>query len=400
MTPSIRKDKGILNPFFGKPLGIADFPSVPCSLYERTTGFDRVALKGEGMKSAVVKMPYLSLLILLASTAWSQTVTTIATGLNGPRELKFGPDGALYVAEAGTGGTNTPCEVVAQVGPYHGGPTATVTRIAPNGEKSIVVSGLPSALSSLPSGDTQGAADVEFLGDKLYVLVAGGGCSHGNPDQPAGLVRAEVNKGTWEYVSDLSAYLRANPVANPNPDDFEPDGSLFSMILHKGHFYAVEPNHGEIIRINPGAGGKAERFIDISATQGHQVPTSIAFHDGYFYVGTLNTFPINPGAAKIYKISEDGEIVDTITGLTTVTGITFDLKGRLYALELSAAPGFPSPGAGKLVRVDGPNQVVDIVTGLVVPTGLTTGPDGALYLSNFGAAPRGLGQILRVEPAN
>jgi hypothetical protein len=122
--------------------------------------------------------------------------------------------------------------------------------------------------------------------------------------------------------------------------------------------------------------------------------------DSYFYVGTLSTFPITPGPARIYKISESGEIVSTIIGLKTVTGLTFDQKGRLYALELSAAPGFPSLGAGKLVRVNGSNQLEDIVTGLVVPTGLTTGPDGALYLSNYGAAPPGLGQILRVVPAN
>lgn len=335
---------------------------------------------------------------MLALSAGAQTVTPIASGLNGPRELKFGPDGALYVAEAGTGGRTPPCVVVPEVGPYHGGPTATVTRIDLSGGQTTVVSGLPSAKSSLPSGDTDGASDVAFLGSNLYVLVGGGGCSHGNPDAPAGIVRADIRKGTWDYVANLSEYLMQNPVANPNPEDFEPDGTFFSMLVHKGHFYAVEPNHGEIVQINPG--GKAERFIDISATQGHVVPTSIAFHDGYFYVGTLSVFPIIPGSANIYKISESGEIVATITGLTTVTGLTFDTKGRLYALELSAAAGFPNPGAGKLVRVNGSNQLEDIVTGLVVPTGLTTGPDGALYLSNFGAAPPGLGQVLRVVLAD
>ena len=44
------------------------------------------------------------------------------------------------------------------------------------------------------------------------------------------------------------------------------------------------------------------------------------------------------------KISESGEIVSIITGLTTVTGLTFDMQGRMHALELSTAPGFPSPG--------------------------------------------------------
>jgi glucose/arabinose dehydrogenase len=31
----------------------------------------------------------------------------VATGLDSPRGLSFGPDGALYVAEAGVGGTGT-----------------------------------------------------------------------------------------------------------------------------------------------------------------------------------------------------------------------------------------------------------------------------------------------------
>jgi hypothetical protein len=339
-------------------------------------------------------------LLLLAASAWAQTVTVVYSGLNGPRGLEFGPDGALYVAEAGSGGPNGPynCDQVpAPVGPVHGGPTARVSRIA-NGERATVVSGLPSSISSLPSGDTGGASDVAFIGSNLYVLLAGGGCSHGNPEAPNGIVRAKLPKGNWDYIADLSAYLKNNPTAVTEPADYEPDGTFFSMVAHNGHFYAVEPNHGDIVRVNPG--GHAERFIDISATQGHAVPTAITYRNGYFYVGTLATFPITPGSAKIYKISERGEIVDIITGLTTVTGLTFDNSGRLYALELSAAPGFPSPGAGTLVRVNGSNQLESIVTGLVVPTGLTTGPDGALYISDFGAAPPGLGRILRVALTN
>src|SRR5580698_8554392 len=61
------------------------------------------------------------------------TTKVIATGLNDPRGLKFGPDGYLYVAEAGVGGTNfvTTCmQVVAPVGPYMGSDTGSrISRI-------------------------------------------------------------------------------------------------------------------------------------------------------------------------------------------------------------------------------------------------------------------------------
>src|SRR5215831_2589709 len=73
-------------------------------------------------------------------------VSVHATGLDGPRGMTFGPDGNLYVAEAGRGGANTPCLVVPVVGPYHGGPTARVSRITGSGERVTVVNGLPSAL--------------------------------------------------------------------------------------------------------------------------------------------------------------------------------------------------------------------------------------------------------------
>ena len=48
-------------------------------------------------------------------------VTVVASGLNNPRGLAFGPGGALYVAEGGTGGTTSTkgqcTQVIPPIGP-------------------------------------------------------------------------------------------------------------------------------------------------------------------------------------------------------------------------------------------------------------------------------------------
>ena len=187
----------------------------------------------------------------------------------------------------------------------------------------------------------------------------------------------------------------ANPVV-PVSDGIEREGTFFSMVLNDGHFYAVEPNQGEILRISPG--GLSERCIQISATEGHVVPAAMVFHHSSFYVGTLSEYPIVPGSASVCRILGKAGIIRKMTGFTTVTGLSFDKKSRLYVPEMSAVeePGFPQPFTGKIVRLNRAGEIEDFLTGLMVTTGLTIGPDGALYVSNWGAVPGSLGEILRI----
>jgi len=330
-------------------------------------------------------------------------VTVFATGLNNPRGLKFGPDGNLYVAEGGIGGADSTegcCEqVIPPVGPYTGSvPGSRISKIDANGVRTTAVDNLPSSQTSATTGNlTSGAADIAFIGETLYILLAGAGCSHGVsqvPEMPNGLLRVNA-VGTTELIANLSAFVKANPVAHPNPGDFEPDGTWYSMIALGDTLYAVEPNHGELDKIT--ASGQISRIADISASQGHIVPTALAYH-GNFYVGNLNTFPVVPGSSKILKITPSGNVTVAIEGLTTVLGLLFDGRDRMYVLETSTAPGDPTPFTGKVIRVDRSGHQTEIASGLFFPTGMTLGPDGALYVSNvgFGPPPVGLGEILRI----
>lgn len=369
---------------------------------------------------AVACLPVTSLHAQLPIDA--STAQVYASGLEAPRGLAFDTDGSLYIAEAGTGGTNstgTSCaqgQVPAPIGPYTGGTTARISRVNLKSKLVTVATGLPSAVDA--QGDLLGVADLVFLNGKLYALLAGGGCSHGNPDIPNGIVKVNTNTGKWTLLTDLSAFQMEHPVAYPSPDDYEPDGTWYSMIAHNGRLFAVEPNHGQVTATT--TDGATHEIIDLSFSQGHIVPTSLADNstNNNLYLGNLNLFPIDPQWARVITLSKDLGFIETAPGLatkpadidkfrvaasragfTTIVSLKWGPDGKLYALELSDAAGYPTPGMGKVVRLNDNGKIVDVVTGLSVPTGMTFGPDNALYISNWGAAPQAagaIGQVLRI----
>jgi hypothetical protein len=346
--------------------------------------------------------------LMRANGAWE----VIATDLFNPRGLAFGPEGALYVAEAGSGGDGS-CIPGGEGAIRCYGPTGAITRIWPltPGSQIRIVSELPSLA---PAGGfaADGPVDIGFLGrGTAYVVIGFGGdpalrSALGPIGSLFGTVLHLSAGGHWTSVADVAAHEIAE-----NPDGAEIDSNPYGISALPSRRVIVDAGANALIEINANDEARTlatfptrlvplpfAPFLDIPM---QSVPTTVTEGpDGALYIGQLTGFPFPVGGANVYRVPADGGTPEVFaSGFTNIIDIAFDTNGNLYVLEIDADSilmGEPV-GIGDLIRVARDGERRTLVTDLLVPAGVAIARDGAIYVTTMGVFP-GNGQVIRIVP--
>ncbi len=314
-----------------------------------------------------------------------------ASGLTNPRNMHFGPDGLLYVAEAGIGGDLEPtCEPADNMfQPYRGGYSARISKIMPDGTRQTVAEGLPGFIDGF--GDGLGVSDLAWINGTMYALIEGGGCTRGLPNDPAGVVRINAD-GSYTYIADITAFIRANPVAIEPPcgpfGDCEPDGVPHSMLVYGDKLLVVETNHNSLLEVDP-LSGSVTRVLDMSVEDA--APIILGRKGNNFFLagfdGLIQTFGNSFGPVTTFD--QDYSAI-----------VNLHIRGNdMYALE-TFAPDTPwTPDTGRVIHRANDGTRTVIACGLNFPIGMTRrGNELFVSTASFSQGPvTGLGQIVRVR---
>jgi len=365
--------------------------------------------------------------------------TCVMSGLDSPRGLAFGPEGALYVAEAGHGAgavaspsTDPRCFVTSVGSTVCYGATGAISRLW-RGVQQHVATGLPSWAFPGKGNQGIGPADIGFIGRAAYITIGFESDPRTRTTLPTIPDLAQMGtlihmsaSGEWRFISDIGQFEIDN-----NPDNGPIDTDPFGLLAEPGSVVVADSGANDLVRVY--ANGDVSLLATFPSRSSSPprpsfapkpnlqtsdaVPTAVAVGpDGAYYITELTGIPFTDGRANIYRLDP---AVDTLphvftldeaflTGFKTIMDLAFDRDGTLYVVQYgSAALGLA--GNGLLIRIVPDKTQPDIraqyqhgtrttlINSLTQPTSVVVGPDGNVYVSNRGITSLG-GEVIRITP--
>ena len=354
-------------------------------------------------------------LMTTAATTW----TVVVTGLDNPRGVAFGPEGSVYIAQAGRGGNGACGPGPEGVRCY--GETGAISRYDPRSDKlTDVVTGLPSLATEDKQEFAIGPNDLSLQGrGNLFFTIGFGGNPNLREAQfgPDGAKLAWAGRATpdgkWRLLSDLGQYE-----ADHNPTGDEVDSNPYGILALPGRQVVADAGANALLEIRSNGdiaplATFADVLVDAPPFLGlppgtkipmDTVPTSVALGpDGNYYVGQLTGFPFPVGAANIYRVPPAGGAPQVVaTGFTHIVDLTFGPDGSLYVVEIAKngllAAFNGNDWTGALIRIAPNGTRTELVPGvLTAPGGVAVASNGDLYVTN-NSIYSDSGQVIRIRP--